>query len=65
MAIITKCSECHREVTASLSDHWPLFCDTCRRKHGWKPWEEMTLEEKVENLNRRLGNTESRNALIG
>jgi hypothetical protein len=64
VAIITKCSECDKQTSASVSNHWPL-CDACKRKHGWKPWEEMSLEEKVENLNRRLDNTESRNAIIG
>lgn len=64
MAIITQCSECGDQVTASLNDYHPL-CEKCKRKHGWKPWEEMTLEEKVEDLNRRLKGTESHHALIG
>lgn len=63
MAIITTCSECPEAVTASVSDYHPL-CEKCRRKHGWKPWEEMTLEEKVEDLNKRLSNLGSRNPLI-
>jgi len=64
MAILTTCSECPAQVTASVSDYHPL-CENCMRKHGWKPWEEMTLEEKVEDLNRRVSNVASRNAIIG
>ena len=64
MSILTKCSECSNEWTASVRTVRPL-CDTCRRKHGFQPWKEMTPEEKVEDLNRRLKSTESRNTLIG
>lgn len=63
MAIITKCSGCSTEVAASANDHHPL-CENCRRKHGWKPWEEMTLEEKVEDLNKRLSDIEMGHAVF-
>ncbi len=55
MAINSQCSECSNEVTCSASDSWVL-CEQCKRKHGWKPWKEMSLEEKVEDLNERLHN---------
>ena len=64
MAIITACGECKELVTASASDYDPL-CEKCLRKKGWKPWREMTLEEKVENLNTRLNDIGSRNPIIG
>lgn len=64
MAIITTCSECPAQVTASVSNSHPL-CENCMRKRGWKSWEEMTIEEKVEDLNRRLNGVSSRNAIIG
>lgn len=65
MAILTTCSECGADgVSASVSDHHPL-CEQCHRKHGWKPWEEMTLAEKVEDLHKRLSGTEYYNARIG
>lgn len=53
--------QCHGCFEKEASNHQPL-CEACRRKAGWKPWEEMTLEEKVENLNRRLGGQEAMNA---
>jgi hypothetical protein len=64
MAIITVCAQCGKETIASASNHWPL-CDDCKRKQGWKPWEEMTLEEKVEDLNKRLSSLSDYSALIG
>jgi hypothetical protein len=64
MAILTDCSECGAEVSASVSEAFPL-CEACRRRHGWKPWEEMTLEEKVEDLDRRLRDVGGRGACIG
>jgi hypothetical protein len=64
MAIDTPCAECGKSTIASVSDHYPL-CDQCRRKHGWKPWEEMTLEEKVEDLNKRVEGIRSYSARIG
>jgi len=53
VAIITQCSRCRNAVTASASA-CDVLCETCMRKDGWKPWEEMTTEEKVEELKRRL-----------
>jgi hypothetical protein len=64
MAIDTVCAQCGKRTIASLSNHWPL-CDECKRKKGWKPWEEMTLEEKVEDLNRRIERVSDHSAQIG
>jgi hypothetical protein len=64
MAVDKSCVECGQLTIASLSDYHPL-CDQCRRKHGWKPWEEMTLEEKVEDLNKRIGRSDIYSTQIG
>lgn len=66
MAILTGCVFCGKEICVSASNHMPE-CEDCQRKHGTyrKKWDEMTLEEKVEDLNRRLGDVDSRGALIG
>lgn len=54
MAVITDCIWCGKQVVTSAADHMPT-CDRCRWKSGRKPWDEMSLEEKVEDLNKRLG----------
>lgn len=64
MAMITQCSSCSKQVSASVNDFHPL-CEDCKRRHGWKSWEEMTPEQKVEDLNKRLRAVEAHNTLLG
>ncbi len=65
MAILTTCSVCGAEGVTAPANALEALCNNCRRKRGWKPWEEMTQEEKVEDLHRRLSEAESRNPIIG
>lgn len=64
MAIDTVCAQCGKRTIAAASNSWPI-CEECKRKQGWKPWEEMTIEEKVEDLNKRVGRIDDRSDLIG
>ena len=51
-----ECSRCGNGVLVEyggILGDLPL-CQLCRRETGWKPWKEMSLEEKIEDVNERL-----------
>jgi hypothetical protein len=67
MAIIVKCMTCGvKDVGTSVRNPF-AECEECQKKNNryQKKWHEMTLEEKVENLNRRISRSETYNTLIG
>ncbi len=72
MALLSQCPghpwdyQCSNMVSHSASAMVPL-CDDCAKKAGTykKKWHEMTLEEKVEDLNQRVGGVEIHTRPIG
>lgn len=55
MVVVVPCISCKKEIWVPAGS--VAECDDCKRKHGAcmpKKWVEMTLEEKVEDLNYRL-----------